>query len=398
MLGTFLWISLTSSIVVYYLIVYTFQSQPNQPQAKAMSNNISLEERYEACMVLSGVGDALAYNHGDWEFEQNGKVIHAEVKKKGGIAKLDAKHFPVSDDTVMHLATAEALVEAGEGATLPQVYLTLVREYIKSMKDMHGRAPGLTCMSMMDTHNKRNDQDWKVKFNRKGGGCGAAMRAMCIGLRFPNPEQEDLLINLSVESGRLTHHHPTGYLGSLAAALFTAYAVRGSPPVEAWGHGLMEVLEKAKQYVKDAGHCVEENLLHWNYFEESWRKYLEKRNILDGKSQPLFPEVYGIQEREEFYKSLSFQGTGGASGHDAPMIAYDALLRAGESWVELANHGFFHGGDSDSTGVIAAAWWGALYAYTGVPKVNYKGLEYRARLAGVAKQLYKLRGKPLLMK
>ena len=61
------------------------------------------------------------------------------------------------------------------------------------------------------------------------------------------------------------------------------------------------------------------------------------------------------------------------------MIAYDALLRAGESWVELANHGFFHGGDSDSTGVIVAAWWGALYAYKGVPKVNYKGLEYRAR-------------------
>lgn len=122
------------------------------------------------------------------------------------------------------------------------------------------------------------------------------------------------------------------------------------------------------------------------------------RNILDGKSQPRFPDVYGIQEREEFYKSLSFQGTGGASGHDAPMIAYDALLRAGESWVELANHGFFHGGDSDSTGVIVAAWWGALYAYTGVPKVNYKGLEYRARLAGVAKQLYELREKPLLMK
>ena len=93
-------------------------------------------------MVLSGAGDALAYNHGTWEFEQNGKVIHAEVKKKGGIAKLDAKHFPVSDDTVMHLATAEALVEAGEGATLPQLYLTLVREYIKSMTDMHGRAAG----------------------------------------------------------------------------------------------------------------------------------------------------------------------------------------------------------------------------------------------------------------
>ncbi|XP_062312228.1 ADP-ribosylhydrolase ARH1-like [Osmerus eperlanus] len=142
-----------------------------------MSNKISLEERYETFMVLSGVGDALAYNHGDWEFEQNGKVIHAEVKK-GGIAKLDAKHFPVTGDTVMHLATAEALVEAGEGATLPQVYLTLVREYIKSMKDMHGRAPGrlspLASLTDFPTHScdgltRLHQNSWGVpKVNYEG--------------------------------------------------------------------------------------------------------------------------------------------------------------------------------------------------------------------------------------
>ena len=32
----------------------------------------------------------------------------------------------------------------------------------------------------------------------------------------------------------------------------------------------------------------------------------------------------------------------------------------------------FHGGDSDSTGVMAAAWFGALYGYADVPENNYK--------------------------
>ncbi|CAL8370939.1 unnamed protein product [Arctogadus glacialis] len=226
---------------------------------------VSLQERYEASMVLSGAGDALAYNHGHWEFQRDGELIHQEVAERGGLASLDAKDFPVSDDTVMHLATAEAMMEVGKKGkqTLAHLVKHLVNEYIRCMRDMDGRAPGLTCMSNVELHERRKGGDHRIPFNRRGGGCGAAMRAMCIGLRFPSPEQEGHLIAVSVESGRLTHHHPTGYLGSLAAALFTAYAVRGSPPVEAWGQGLMEVLPKAMQYVVEAGHCVEQNVDSW---------------------------------------------------------------------------------------------------------------------------------------
>ena len=53
------------------------------------------------------------------------------------------------------------------------------------------------------------------------------------------------------------------------------------------------------------------------------------------------------------------------------MIAYDAILGAKSDWNELCKRGMLHGGDNDSTGTIAGAWFGAQYGFNGVPKINY---------------------------
>lgn len=45
------------------------------------------------------------------------------------------------------------------------------------------------------------------------------------------------------------------------------------------------------------------------------------------------------------YKKWSSEGRGGRRGHDAPMIAYDALLGAGSNWTELCHRAMFHGGE-----------------------------------------------------
>lgn len=180
------------------------------------------------------------------------------------------------------------------------------------------------------------------------------------------------------------------------------------PSFDKWGvacHFAEPLLHLALDVAFSAGTCgvLSCVLLPWDnlqplhpilsgrsYFEEQWKKYLAERGISDGISPPKFPPKYGVEERDSFYTSLSYSGWGGSSGHDAPMIAYDALLGAGDSWTELAYRAFFHGGDSDSTAAIAASWWGVIYGFKGVPPSLYAHLEYKDRLERVAKGLYSI--------
>ena len=47
-----------------------------------------MRQKYVAAMVMAGVGDALGYYCGSWEFNFSGKNIHSEVEMLGGLSKL----------------------------------------------------------------------------------------------------------------------------------------------------------------------------------------------------------------------------------------------------------------------------------------------------------------------
>ncbi len=187
----------------------------------------SLVQRYEACMILGAVGDSLGYKRGDWEFNEVGKHIHMELKNLGGLAKLIISRdngFPLSDDSILHIHTAEALLS--KWSTLDELCKCFAIEYRKGCQDMYGRSPGVTTLNGVDMINPDIPNGHRIPFNHFGGGCGAAMRACPIGLLYPDEKDVYTLIAVAIESGRMTHNHPTGFLGAVTASLFVSYAIQ----------------------------------------------------------------------------------------------------------------------------------------------------------------------------
>ncbi|XP_064531638.1 ADP-ribosylhydrolase ARH1-like isoform X8 [Pseudopipra pipra] len=291
-----------------------------------MEETVPSVEAYEAAMVLSGVGDALGYRGGCWEYCTSGPQIHAELAELGGLAAitLEPPEWPVSDDTVLHLATAEGLATGLEGEPLLQ---ELARRYVAAMGDMEGRKPGPTSI--------------------------------------------------------------LGYLGALAVALFGALGARGEPP-ERWGAELLRVLPLAWDYVEGTGVAVEDNAAAWPFFGEAWHRYLDSRGLLEGRGPAQVPSLPSPAERDTVYLGWALEGWAGRSGHDAPMVALEALLAAGGCWEDLCGRAVLHGGDNDSTGTIAAGCWGLQGGLTSVPSGLHCRLEHRERLRNVAHQLHVL--------
>ena len=118
------------------------------------------------------------------------------------------------------------------------------------------------------------------------------------------------------------------FLGSVAVALFVSYAVQGKD-VREWGEGLLHTLHTAKEYCKQQQRDWREIEESWDYFEDSWKKYLREVTPRSGcEYKQLSPCHY-----DHFFLLYSYSGMPGSSGHDAPMIAYDAILRSYQSEI-----------------------------------------------------------------
>lgn len=133
----------------------------------------------------------------------------------------------------------------------------MAREYVKSFDNMSGRGPGNTTITSIGIL-QHDIKMWnKIPFKANAGGCGGSMRAACIGLCYYG--DIDQLIAVSIESGRITHHNPIGFLGAMSAAMFTSFAIQNYK-IETWPFLLLHYKGRIADYLRNSGREVDKNL------------------------------------------------------------------------------------------------------------------------------------------
>ncbi|XP_022098335.1 protein ADP-ribosylarginine hydrolase-like [Acanthaster planci] len=348
-------------------------------------------EAYQAALILSGTGDALGLGCKN-EGSPSGAEVQQSMSSMGGVDKIEVKppKWPVGQNTVLHLATAEALAT---GRTSETLWPEFAAQYVDCMsaRMMENRRPSTSLLRATALLRPAEPQGWELPFDvsRTAVEACPAVRSVCIGLRFHKPGQLGCLISTAVECARITHHHPTAYLGAVTSALFTSYAVQRRE-VREWAAALLDVIPEVLGYVVSTGRDVDDNQGAWCYFGDIWKKYVSMRGISDGESAPRFPRRYGAERRDEAYRHFAMDNmVPGSCGHDAPLIAYDALLSS-NSWRDLCDRAVFHCGEGSSSGAIAASWWGLIHGLSGVPPGNHAQVEFRDRLVEAGTKLFAL--------
>lgn len=364
-------------------------------------------ENYQACMILHALGDTIGYRNGIWEFKKGGseKAVEKlyEFIDLGGINDIDINGWMVSDDTILHLLVGMTLVENFNN--YDEFCVNLAEKFIKVLGDFRKegfnvRSPGLTTIKSIEYLKKGNKWD-TLPYNQMNGGSGASMRNLCIGLAYHDPKDFNKLLTISIESSRITHNSTVGFLGGFVSALFTSYAVTGID-VKLWPFKLLKLLKGdiIIDYIKKIGRDVEEYMNDYNVFAKKWDKYINNKfddsgNIIKerfsinvvARSQYYY-DNYGFKNEDVDNTSISPFFNPGSGGDDSVIIAYDCLLDSGNSWEKLVIYSMLHAGDTDTTGCIAAAWYGTIYGYNGIPPNMLKYLEYKNDLENVAKKIY----------
>ena len=369
-------------------------------------SKISYKNKVEGCLYISSFLETFGFFNGKWEFNYGNKIdtikdghymnyffIH-QYTMLGGMEQIDISKLNASDDTILMLATCEAVNNGGGESNYINSYL----KYYEELKNEKRQSGNATLSSLEKIRLTKSITS--IQYSSSHGGNGCAIRTAPIGLKYWN--DYDKVCEEALIASLVTHNYPLGYLGGIVSALFTAYAINNINPFE-WSENLIKLYKKNyfnKLISKYSEQNVEKEI---NDYFLWWEKYNELRlSKMKYRNLPIFmnvnskiPDLLQYTPTQYQTKMIGFNKFGG-SGLEAVILAYDNLLLSAKpdnkvnplvdiinpefDWYTLFFNNVFFFGDNDSIGAISGAWYGAYLGIDKFPLDKIKNLEFYQEL------------------
>jgi len=360
---------------------------------------VTYKEKIEGCLFLSSFLETLGYYNAMWEFNFGNKIdtlkeglimnyffIH-HYYMLGGLNNIDFSKLYSSDDTILIIATCEALFDKDKNR-----YIHSYLKYLPILKEDKRQSGYATLSSLEKIRISKNIKDIKYSSNMGGNGC--AIRTAPIGLKYY--KDYDKVCEEALLASLVTHNFAVGFLGGIVTALFTAYAVNNINPFE-WSLKLEDLYKKKYFHNLIKKHISNDITDDINNFFIYWEKYNEERlSKMKIRKLPRFLNPASkIEDLTNYFPTpylnrLKGFDKMGASGLECVILAYDNLLLSAVpdanlgvdienpifNWETFLYQNVFFYGDNDSISAISASWYGAYLGIDKFPIEKIKQLEF----------------------
>ena len=344
-----------------------------------MEHSKQILDKFRGCLYGGAVGDALGYAV---EFKSADRIFKMYGEKGIQDYELSAGKALISDDTQMTLFTANGLLLGyTRGCTRGimgewQGYVKKAYEdwlvtqnerynpdllysitWLRNVKEMFNlRAPGITCLSALESH-ERGSVDKPINNSK---GCGGVMRVAPVGLYLPkhinNIEEID---KIGAEAAAITHGHPLGYIPAAALVHIIASCVTTDWSLEKI---IEDAIATTLELYKDKKHIDE--------FETIMRK-----------------AVLLAKEEMNDLEAIRRIGQGWVAEETLAVAVYCALKYQND-FTKAITASVNHDGDSDSTGAVTGNILGAYLGFEKIPAKYIEPLELKEVIEEISVVLF----------
>lgn len=368
-----------------------------------------MKDKYNACILLHALGDTIGFKNGNWEFNNSINENKPITQKNfipeytlelvyefimlGGPSNIDLNGWHVSDDTILHMCVIKTLLKENKNTEL--ICKILRKYFIKALDESKkSKIKRYYGISTKENINKLilSESNWnKLKYNDRYSGSGASMKSLCIGLIYYGEKNRNELIEKTIEICRMTHNSAEGYIGALAASIFVAYAIE-KIDIQKWMLKFLELLESdiIDNYLKktrEYDHYINAK----PYILTMIKDYNEFKFNKEGDVIKRKTDRHLMIRSSKRFKDLKLDENDwlGGTSLTSVIFAYDCLLDCDSIFDTLIYYSMLHWGDSDTTGCIAAGFYGAVYGFKNIHENLLKNIEFKEELLNLSDKLYK---------